>query len=232
MKTVKCENGHMFYLKKSKQCPVCGSENYVSWEENIGPETFRKNEEELSENGADEDANKVPFLDPLYIVSHLLKPIVFLIIWCILRFVPLWNKYTVGFDLLVLMLCIATAIPAIILVVKSSKNLSYLKQNGYYEAMCAETPQPDDDYAVSETFVFSFNRRLCLPIKEIKSFNISGKRYVNSITKSSAQLTIWLNNGDSYCFMLYSGLSFEHGKDVIVDCMNAVLKKNPRIVRS
>ena len=113
----------------------------------------------------------------------------------------------------------------------SKKNLDYLKANGYYERMCEEYPGHIDDYfTFTETFAFSKNRNLCLPVERVCALKPHMVNCINNSSKSKIELTVYMDDGEKYCFLLKTGALTESKKATLRSCVELFMFKNPSIV--
>ena len=148
---------------------------------------------------------------------------------CLLLLAPLFSLEEAM--LLIVVLGGLVSIGSIISASETSRNLAFLRNNGYYEQMCSETPEAfDGDYAFTNTFVFSKNRKICLPIERIKSVTPVMVNCVNNSFKSKVQLTIHMDNDEKYCFLLKTGALTEKRKNLLINCVAMLVARNPRIV--
>ena len=113
----------------------------------------------------------------------------------------------------------------------SMKNLAYLKENGYYELMCEESPSQIDGYfTFTETFAFSKNRNLCLPIERVCALQPHMVNCINNSSKSKIELTVYMDDGEKYCFLLKTGALTEEKKAILTSCVALFMSINPSIV--
>ena len=113
----------------------------------------------------------------------------------------------------------------------SNKNLAYLQQNGYYEQMCKEYPgEIEGDYIFTDTFAFSNNRNLCLPVSRVQALKPTVAKYINNASKSKIELTVFMDNGEKYCFLLKTGKITHEREMLLVNCVAIFMEKNPAIV--
>lgn len=109
------------------------------------------------------------------------------------------------------------------------RNLRYINSCGLYMLMLKEQPQHKEaDYVVTPNFVFSFNQRLCIPISAIQSVDKCFVRCANNYFKSRGVLQMHLNNGDSYEFIRYIGLT-ERQIATIQCCIRDLYVRNPKL---
>lgn len=174
---------------------------------------------------------ETPFLTTQKIYSRLWPVALAVLLLIILALVPLDRNAKSGIFLIILIFGGLSSIAELRKFSDSSKNIEYLKNNGYYEQMCAETPaQFTGPVHFTDTFVFSTNRLLCLPIDHIQSVRPLIVNYINSAAKSKIQLDVWMDNGDAYCLLLKSGSITEARKSMLNNCVLNLLMKNPQIM--
>ena len=174
--------------------------------------------------------SKKPFLDTQTIVKHFIPFFATVIVFIVTLCLPIDDNRKIGLVLLFLVFGGLTFMVSFSKFIDSLSNLKYLKNNGYYEKMCLESPEHFDDlYAFTDTFVFSRDRKICLPIERIRSVQPYIVRCINNSSKSKVQLTVYMDDGDEYCFILKTGAVTEERIAMITRCITTLMRRNPHI---
>lgn len=122
-------------------------------------------------------------------------------------------------------------ISAIFKATSINKNLEYLKKNGYYEQMLKEYPGDIGGlYVFTDTFAFSYNTNICLPISRIQTVKTKINR-TNDEDMEGIKITVCMDDGERYCFLRNSYANVTAKEKLILEkCAAEFVERNPAIV--
>lgn len=163
------------------------------------------------------------YLRSLYLKAILnFLPLVAVVVILVLNLTK-WGIFVLVFGGLI-------ALGRVIVAVDILKCIHMLQTMGLAELADSEEPVPEHKgYAITRTFLWGFDRNLCIPLSEIEAVKPVLVRCVNNFSKNRATLRVYTKKGPAFYVLHHGGLASERDYDDVSYCVRDLSRILPEL---